>query len=157
MTVYLDVMKENGCVGVIFEKDVQVVYTGTQIHIEPAKYRDLAKPFVENDFHFWFSDEKPEISLYTAPKTEVCGYDSAGGYFAAIDHLDLREPQPIYYIDPELRCWLITADARKFRNPFPNWRDQMTRSDDIAVFSNREEAEKKFDIKELKDLWEEDL
>jgi len=157
MTVYLDLTKENGCVGVVVNKDVQLIYTGTELHIEPAKYRNLAKPFEENGFRFWFSDEKPEVSLYTVPKTQICGYDSRGGYFAALDHLSFREAQPIYYISPDLRCWLVTHDARKFREPFLNWKEQMTPSDAIDVFLSREDAEKKYDIKELKDLWEEDL
>lgn len=157
MTVYLDVMKEKGCVGVILKEGIQLVYTGTSLHIEPAKYRELAKPFEANDFHFWFDDEKPEASVYTVPKTEICGYDREGGWFAAMDHLSFQEPQPIYYISPDRKCWLITDDARKFREPFPNWKEQMIPSNAIEVFYDRAEAEKKYNIKELKDLWEEDL
>lgn len=157
MTVYLDVTKEKGCVGVVLKQDVQVVYTGTELHREPAKYRDLARPFEDNDFHFWFGDEKPEVSLYTVPKTVICGYDSRGGCFASIDSLPFHEQQPMYYISPDLQCWLITDDAREFREPFPDWREKLTLSDAIDVYPSREEAEKKYEIKELKDLWEEDL
>ena len=157
MKLYLDTTGENSAVGVIVGREVQVICTGTEVHIEPAKYRDLAKPFEVNDFHFWFSDEKPELSLYTVPRTQLCGYDSRGGYFAALDSLSFREAQPMYYITPELQCMHITDDARRFREPFPDWRDGMTPSDAIEVFPSRAEAQQKYDIKEIRDLLEEDL
>lgn len=157
MTIYLDTTKEKNCVGVILEKGTQVVHTGVEVHIEPAKYRDMAKPFEENDFHFWFSDEQPEVSLYTVPKTVLGGYDSQGGYFAAIGEMDFREGAPLYYISADRRCWLVTDDCRRFRGDFKTWRENLTPSDDIAVFASREAAMEQYDIKELKDLWEEDL
>lgn len=157
MRLYLDTTGENACVGVIVKQEVELILTGVEVHIEPAEYRCLAGPFADNDLHFWFSDGRPELSLYTVPKTQLCGYDSRGGYFAAMEHFSLREPRHLYYITPELQCMHITDDARKFREPFPDWREGMTPSDAIEVFSCRAEAEEKYDIKELRDLLEEDL
>lgn len=157
MKLYLDTTGENSAVGVIVGREVQVICTGTEVHIEPAKCRDLAKPFEINDFHFWFSDKKPELSLYTVPRAQLCGYDSRGGYFAALDSLSFLEAQPVYYITPELQCMHITDDARRFRELFPDWRDGLTLSDAIEVFPSRAEAQQKYDIKEIRDLLEEDL
>lgn len=157
MKLYCELTKQDGCVSVIAGPDREVVFTGTRVHWEPEKYRHLAAPFEENDFHFWFGNSEPEAPVYTVPRTVLCGYDSRGGYFAALGELSFREPEPLYYISPEGKCFLITSDARAFREPFPGWREGMVPGGDIEVFLSREEAARKYEIRNLQELLGEKL
>lgn len=146
MTHYFDVSKLGGCVGIFVDPGDRVVYTGCQIHTEPEKYRHLAGPFENIDFHFWFGEESPEAEIYTVPRTELGGYDSRGGYFAAMDTLDFREAKPLYYIDREKQCWRITDDSREFVGMGPGWREKMVPSEDLEVFASYEQARERYPI-----------
>lgn len=160
MKYYVDLTSENGCFGILFTHPENVaVYTGTLIHTEEVKLR--SHPLVERfakgcDFHFFFEgDELPK--LYTVPQTEIGGYDSEGGLFTGSYYFTIRDPEPIYYIDREGKCFLITEDSRKLLDMGLSWRERMVPSDTIQVFASRAEAEQKYDIKDVKDLLGEDL
>lgn len=157
MKFYIDLMAEGGCVGILFTNPENVaVYTGTTVHTEDEALwgHPLAERFaLECDFHFFFKgDELPK--LYTVPKTEIAGYDSEGGLFAGSYHFSLRD-EPMYYIDRDGKCFLITPDSSNFMDMGLSWRDKMIPTDAIEVFSNREEADRKYKIWEWKDLLKE--
>lgn len=158
MKYYVDLTGEDGCVGILFTNpENTAVYVGTTVHTEEEKYRghELAERFArECDFHFFFKgDQLPE--LYTVPQTEIGGYDSRGGLFAGSYNFTLRELEPMYYIDREGKCWLVTEDSSQFLDMGLSWREKMVRCDDIEVFANREEAERKYRILEWEDLLKE--
>ena len=134
----------------------EAVFVGTTIHTEVSKLREhpLAKRYAgECDFHFFFDGDKlPE--LYTVPKTEIGGYDSRGGLFAGSDGFDLRDG-PLYYIDRDRKCYLITENSGEFLEMGRNWREKMVPTDSIEVFANRAEAEQKYRIWEWENLLKE--
>lgn len=159
MKIYIDLTGE-GCVGVCLRPGYDAVFTGTEIHREPAKYRGIeAARLLEEkcDMHFWFGDEMPDAKLYTVPKTEIGGYDSRGGLFLGCPDFGFREDTPLYYLSPERECFLITSDAREFRDMGMTWHERMVPSDAIACFPSRVEAQKKYDIKSLQDILSSDL
>ncbi len=148
MTHYYDLSKLSGCVGIIADPGDRVVCTGTQIHTEPGEYQQLEltrKLAEENDFHFWF-DEGPKLAIYTVPKTELGGYDSKGGFFAGCMDFTLREKEPMYYIDAQRRCWLITTDSGEFLTMGASWREKLVPTDAIEVFDSYEQARTRYPI-----------
>lgn len=158
MTYYLDLTGENGCCAILFANpEHTVVHVGTTIHTEEEKYRnhELALRFAEEcDFHFFFrGDELPE--LYTVPKTEVGGCDSRGGLFVGSHDFTIRDPDPMYYIDREGNCFLITQNSSEFLDMGKSWREKMVPTDAIEVFASRGEAEKKYRIWEWNELLKE--
>lgn len=158
MKYYVDLTGENGCVGILFtQPENTAVYTGTTVHTEEAKLRDhpLAERFArECDFHFFFQgDNLPK--LYTVPQTEIGGYDSRGGLFAGSYNFTIRDAEPLYYIDREGKCWLVTSDSSKFLEMGMSWREKMVESDAIEAFASRAEAERKYRIWEWKELLKE--
>lgn len=157
MTYYVDVTGENGCCAILFtDPENKVVYAGTVVHTEEEKYRDheLARRLErECDFHFYFrGDRLPE--LYTVPQTEIAGFDSQGGLFAGIGSFSLRG-EPLYYIDREGSCFLITDDSGKFLEMGKSWRESMVPADDIELFASRTQAEQVYRIWSWQELLEE--
>lgn len=143
MTHYFDLSNLGGCVGIIASPGDRVVYAGTQIHREPVKYRGSApaERFArENDLHVWFDDEEPDIEIYTVPKTGIGGYDSTGGLFAGSPDFSFRDGEPMYYIDRERNCYLITENSRDFPDMGLAWREKMVPTDAVEIYSSREEA-----------------
>jgi hypothetical protein len=157
MNYYIDLTKEDGCVGVLFTNpEHKPVYVGTMVHTEESKLRDhpLVKRYAgECDFHFFFDgDELPR--LYTVPQTEIGGYDSRGGLFVGSHNFELWEG-PLYYIDREKQVFLITENSAQLLEMGSTWREQMTSTDAIEVFASRAEAERKYRIWEWKELLKE--
>lgn len=157
MKYYIDLTKENGCVGILFtHRENEAVYVGTTVHTEEAKLRDhpLVKRYAEEcEFHFFFDGEElPE--LYTVPQTEVGGYDSEGGLFVGSYNFDFRK-NPMYYIDREKNVFLITENSGELLDMGMEWREKMVPTDAINVFANREEAEQKYKIWEWENLLKE--
>lgn len=159
MTRYYDDSGIPGCIGIIPNPGDTIIFTGTQIHIESAKYRgEQSERFArECDFHFWFDDEKPELEIYTVPKMEVVGRDSCGGLFVCNGGSFLREEEPMYYLDQKRRCFRIAQNSRKFLDCGMKWRDSLIPSDAIEVFASKEKAKKKFNIIDLKEPLEDML
>lgn len=157
MKYYIDLTKMKNCVGFLFSHpENEAVFVGTTIHTEAPKLRErpLAKQYAEEcDFRFFFhGDDLPE--LYTVPKTEIGGYDSQGGLFAGSYDFDFRKG-PLYYIDRERKCYLITENCGEFLEMGMNWRENMVPTDAIEVFANREEAEQKYKIWDWEELLKE--
>ena len=160
MTYYYDTTDLPGCIGILPDPGDKVVFAGTEVHMEPSRYRGaLSDRFArECDFHFWFDDEFPAVNLYTVPKIQVGGYDSRGGLFACIDSFSVHRDTPMYYISASGSCFLIAPDGREFLERGMSWQKDLLPSDAIEIFSSKEEAKKKYnirDLKDLKDLWEE--
>lgn len=157
MKYYIDLTGEDGCFGILFTNpENQAIYVGTTVHTEEERFREhpLAKRYAEEcDFHFFFRGEALP-SLYTVPKTEIAGYDSQGGLFAGSYDFSLRG-DPLYYIDRERRCWLITEDSGELLGMGTSWRKRMVPTDAICVFENRAEAETQYKIWEWKELLKE--
>lgn len=154
MTIYFDLSDLGGCVGILANPGDTVVCTGTQVHTEPARYRgrEAAERFArENDLHFWFGDEAPQAPFYTVPQTELGGYDSRGGFFAGSLDFTLNGEEPMYYIDREGKCFLITAHSREFAGMGHSWRERMVPSDAIDIFPSLAAAREKYDIHRPRD------
>lgn len=158
MKFYVDTTGEDGCFGILFTNpENTAVHTGTLVHTEEEKYRghELAERFArECDFHFFFKGEELP-KLYTVPQTEIGGFDSQGGLFAGSYSFTLRKQEPMYYINREGKCFLITEDSSQFLDMGLSWREKMVESDAIEVFANRAEAEQEYRILDWKDLLEE--
>ena len=157
MKVYCDVTGEEGCVAVFAGEGVELVYTGCQVHTESEKLREhpLALRLAEEcDFHFWFGKEGPERLLYTVPQTELAGFDSRGGYFAATEDRWLAGAAPLYYIDRELVCHRIGSEGKAFVDMGLTWRESMVVTDEIEAFADKAAAGEKYDIKSVRELFE---
>ena len=157
MKYYIDLTTSDGPMAILFtNRENEAAYVGTTVLTEAAELRDhpLAKRYAEEcDFRFFFrGDDLPE--LYTVPKTEIGGYDSHGGLFAGRDGFDLRDGT-LYYIDRDRKCYLITKNSSKLLEMGMNWRKTMVPTDDIEVFADRAEAERKYKIWEWEDLLKE--
>lgn len=149
MTYYFDLSELGGAVGILLDPGHQAVFTGAQIHTEPAKYRGIAaaEQFArENDLHFWYDDAPPALSVYTVPQMEIGGYDSRGGLFAGSPYFGFREASSLYYIAPDKSCYLITKDSSLFREMGDSWRERMVRAEELKVFASLEEARAEFPI-----------
>lgn len=157
MKVYCDCTNEPGCVGVLLGREIEVVFTGTQLHIEAAKYRTLPLALrlaQECDLHFWFSDEQPELPFYTVPKTEVFAHDSRGGFFVTTEHAALDWSAPLYYIDPMLVCHRIPPTGKTVADMGSTWRETMVPWGELEAFPNRAAAEARYPILTLQQLME---
>lgn len=157
MKYYIDLTKEEGCVGILFtHRENEAVYVGTMVHTEDTKLRDhpLVKQYAEEcDFHFFFDgDDLPK--LYTVPQTEIGGFDSRGGLLAGGSSFSFGE-KPLYYIDREKQCFLITENSGKLLEMGLTWREKMIPTDAIQVFANRAEADQKYRIWEWEELLKE--
>lgn len=157
MKYFIDLTKMKNCVGFLFSHpENEAVYVGTVVHTEAPKLRNhpLAKRYAEEcDFRFFFhGDELPE--LYTVPRTEIGSYDSQGGLFAGSYDFDFQKG-PLYYIDRERKCYLITENCGEFLEMGMNWRENMVPTNAVEVFANREEAEQKYKIWEWEELLKE--
>lgn len=154
MTCYYDLTGADGGIGILPEPGEIAVLTGVVLHTEPAKYRgEKSDAFIRDfDFHFWFDDEEPEVTLYAVPRIEVGGYDSEGGLFAGSIDFTLSRAKPMYYIDKDRRCHLITSDSREFLAMGRSWRERMTHTDAIEIFPTKEEARKKYNICDVESL-----
>ena len=157
MKVYCDITGKPGCIGIIPNPGVEIIFTGVELHSEPAKYRTLplaVRLAQECDLHFWFDDEKPEKPFYTVPKTEVFAHDSRGGYFVTTENLGLDWSSPLYYIDTMFVCHRIKPVGKELVDMGTFWRETMTPCADIAVFPNRAKAEEQYRILTLQQLLE---
>lgn len=157
MKYYIDLTASDGPMAILFtDRENEAVYVGTMLHTEDAKLRNhpLVKRYAaECDFHFYFDgDEMPE--LYTVPQTEIGGYDSHGGLFVGGQVFSFRET-PLYYLDRERNCFLITENSGELLNLGMEWREKMVPTVAIEVFASRAEAEQKYKIWEWEALLKE--
>lgn len=157
MKYCIDLTASDGPMAILFtSRENEAVYVGTVVHTEDAKLRNhpLAKRYAaECDFRFFFKgDELPK--LYTVPQTEIGGYDSEGGLFLGSHSFDLRET-PLYYLDRDRKCWLITECGAGLLEMGMEWRKKMIPTDAIEVFADRAEAEQKYRIWEWEELLKE--
>lgn len=157
MKFYIDLTGMDGCVGILFTNpEHKAVYVGTTVHTEAEALRGhpLAERYAkECDFHFFFrGDTLP--GLYTVPYAEIAGFDSRGGLFAGSDSFSFRG-EPLYYIDREGNCFLITENSSDFLDMGLTWRERMVPSNAIEVFDSRETAEQKYRIWDWEELQKE--
>ncbi len=142
MVYYFDRTQVNGAVGIFTGDGNSTVYTGTEIHREPEKYRDLAKKFtLETDLHFWFGEESPEENFYTVPEIILTAYDRSGGYLAQWEDTWI-------YIDAGKNCYRLPENT-VLLSMQKNWRDLLEPLDGIHIFSSRAEAETEFKIQDF--------
>lgn len=150
MTLYFDLSNLDGAVGIFASGGAELIFTGTGVHTEPAKYRGIEaaeRLARDSDLHFWFDDAPPEVPCYTVPQTELCGYDSHGGLFAGSPCFSFRDAEPLYYIDREKNCFLITEDCGAFRNLGDGWRERMVPTGALEIFDSYEQAREKYAIR----------
>lgn len=150
--IYFDAPK--GCTAILL-KGKQVVYTGCTLHQEPAKYRgaEALQPLLEEDFHFFFEDEDPDVRLYAVPELLILGYDSAGGYFATTRmDADFREDFPLFYLSSERKLYAVEGESRRLLTGKWNWRENLRPSGEVKLYLSREMAEKELEIHDLKEL-----
>lgn len=157
MKIYCDITKEDGCIGVIPNPGVEIIFTGTEVHTEPANLcgHPMALRLAEEcDFHFWFGKDRIVPPFYTVPKTEIAGYDSRGGYFVSPEDLSLDWSEPLYYIDPMLVCHRIVPVGKTLADMGVSWRETMVSCGDIEVFPDQSAAEERYRIMSLQELLE---
>lgn len=157
MKLYCDVTGEDGCVGLFAGHGVEIVYTGCDLHTESEKLREhpLALRLAQDcDFHFWFGKERPEQYPYTVPQTEIVGFDSRGGYFAAVEDRWLAGAAPLYYISPDFVCHRIASKGKAFAELGQTWRETMVSTDEIEAFADKAAAGEKYDIRSVRELLE---
>ena len=155
MKVYCDTTEENGCCGLILRPGVEVVYTGSELHTEPEKLRGypLALRLAEEcDLNFWFGKDRPEQYPYTVPKSEIVGFDSRGGFFAATEDRWLAGAAPLYYIDANLVCHRIDSEGRPFADMGQSWRETMAPTDEIEAFPDRATAGERYEIRSVREI-----
>ncbi len=139
MAYYFDTTQLKCAVGFWAGDGHQIVYTGTEIHREPEKYREFGKKFtLTTGLHFWFADEGPAENFYTVPKMELVAYDSRGGYLAQLD-------ETWVYIDAEKACYQLPKNTQLL-SMSENWRKHLQPLEGIRIFSSRSEAEMEFQI-----------
>ena len=157
MKVYCDVTAEHGCIGIIPGPGTQIIFTGVELHTEPAGYRTLPLALrlaEECGLHFWFGDERPEKPFYTVSKTVAFAHDRSGGYFVTTGDICLDWSAPLYYIDTALVCHRIVPVGKNVADMGNSWRETMVPCDDIDVFPDRAAAEGRYRIRTLQQLVE---
>lgn len=151
--VYFDA-PVNECVGVIWQGR-QVVFAGLSVHQEPARYRgsEVLAPFLQEDFHFFFEDEQPDLPIYAVPRILILGHDSAGGYFASTRmDVSLNETFPLYYLAKNGGVYQVEGDSRELLSGTFQWRECMRPSDAVKLYPSREMAQRDFCIHDLREL-----
>ena len=123
-TIYIDNGTMDGAIGIIFEKETKVVYTGLEILTEEDG------PLLEEvsrlcGVHFFpRGHAEPEVPLYGVPRLEVFASDGQGGWFAGVDFL---RGGPIYHIGRDLAPRLAAADRGELfgcMTADPDWRQK---------------------------------
>lgn len=132
--IYFD--KPNECIGICY-RSKKVIFTGMTIYSEPVKSRneESIKLFSKEDFHFFFDDEIPNLKMYAIPALLILGYDSCGGYFAAIDgDISFDESFPLYYISFKRIVYRIEGDRKLLPTGKLNWKEHLVKADDIKIY-----------------------
>ena len=158
MKRYCDLTGEPECIGILPGPRTELILTGTQVHTEPEKLRDhplAVRLAAECDLHFWFGGA-PSAPFYTVPRSVVFAHDSLGGYFLTREHPALDWSEPVYYIDPEHRCFRLTKAGQTRADMGGRWREAMVPSVDFEVFRDRAAAQLRFAILDPKQLLEEE-
>ena len=71
--------------------------------------------------------------------------------------IDLEGNAPICYIDKNCNCFLIAKNSKEFLNNAASWKTHMTPYMDVEFFASKEEAMRKYeflDSKEMQSLFE---
>lgn len=144
MRRYIDIGQWNGeCVSV-FVRGMEICWAGNRVCSMPVRckneeYRRLAE---EYDIHFIFDDHVPTLDFYTVPYVEIMAEDSLGGYIGTVGEMaGLDSLAPVCYISRERSCCLIGENIREWLERLDSWREGWTRTQDVAVFRSKEEAE----------------
>lgn len=157
MTVYCDLTREPDCVGILPDPGTRLVLTGTRLHTEPEAYRDLplaVRLERECDVRFWFGNA-PEPPFYTVPRSTVFARDSRGGYFLCGEGPALDWSEPVYYIDRGFACHRLTPVGEGLADGGMSWRETMVPSAEFEIFPDRAAAQKRYPIRSMQELLEE--
>lgn len=122
-TIYIDAGPSDGPIGIIFERETKVVYTGLEV------LREEEGPFLAEvsrlcGVHFFPRGQAPEVPLYAVPYLEVVASDGGGGWFAVTS--EGREG-PLYHIDRDRSVCLVSDCYREFFSGMlsdPDWRQR---------------------------------
>ena len=120
-TIYIDSTAMDGAIGIIFERETKVVYTGLELLTEEDG------PFLEEvsrlcGVHFLPGGRTPEVPLYGVPCLEVFASDGQGGWFAMSNHL---RKGAVCHIGRDLTVHLAAANRSELFNSMvadPDWR-----------------------------------
>ena len=158
MKVYCDLTGENRCIGILPSPGTELILTGTEVHTEPERYRDLplAKILAEQcDVHFFFGADCPQPPFYTVPRTRVFARDSRGGYFATPEEAALDWSEPIYYIHAD-RIFRLSPMGASLADMGMAWRETMLPCAEFELFPDAAAARAHYDIRTVQQLMEEE-
>ncbi len=148
--LYIDNTSQgDGPIGV-FVKDIQVIYTGTEINTEPARMRNeqIVQDAADSGISFFFDDEQVSVNLYTVPFTVCFARDNCGGCFVK----ETDDDTPVYYIDSDRHIGKVAENFSAFLKNLPFWRENRIPDQRIVIFSSREEAEQVYEIYSMNEL-----
>ena len=155
-TVYIDKNEMPGATS-LWMKNVEIKWAGVVIYSMSVKDKDENYQRYEekHDIQFIFDDKRPNIDFFTVPMVEIFAIDSEGGSIGSVgEGVDLESTAPICYISKNKECFLIAESFKHLTNNPQNWKQNMESYYEIEIFSSKEDAEKKFeflDIKEIQD------
>ena len=153
-TVYIDKNEMPGATS-LWMKDVEIEWAGVMVYSMSVKDKDENYQRYEEqyDIQFIFDDKQPNIDFYTVPMVEIFALDSEGGYIGSVgESVDYESTAPICYISKNKECFLIADSFKCFINNPENWKQMLVPYGEIEIFSSREDAKKKFDFFDIKEI-----
>lgn len=141
--LYLDMTDSELAGTAIMVKGAEIIPAGTTVYSMPVsdknpEYDRLAS---DQDIHFIFDDNIPEISFYTIPYIDIFAYDSKGGLLGTVNgRTDIESDKQIIYIDAERRCYVAGQTLKHLLGKGKHWIDSMKVWKKIQFFSSVDEA-----------------
>ncbi|WLR57000.1 hypothetical protein LC048_09080 [Mesobacillus subterraneus] len=152
--VYLDRTELTGAINVNL-KDTEIKFAGTTIYSMSVNERNEAykKYAADYDIQFIFDDDIPHIEFYTVPHLDIMAKDSKGGFIGTIDQqCDLESDAPIYYINKDLECLIISENGEGFLSNIESWQDNLKPYEKLTVYRSKAEAEMELEFIDLAEL-----
>ncbi len=134
----------------IFARDAEVIYTGTEINVAPAKMRNapIIQEGAANGIHFFFDEEDISLGMYTVPFLEAFARDNHGGVFAK----ETDDTAPVYYIDADRQVFQAAPSFQAFIADLATWKTHLQPNESVAAFASKEDARQVYEICKLSDL-----
>lgn len=121
------------------DEEVEIVPTGIMISSMSISDKNEEYKYIEDNYQvsFLFDDYIPEISFYTVPFVEIFAFNEDGFFVCNNDK--------IYYINNG-ECWIVASHLNEFKDNIRLWKDNLSLSKDIIIYSSKEDAMKELEF-----------
>lgn len=152
--LYIDKTELKECTSV-WVKDAEINWADAVIYSMSVRHKNSEyQRFADNyDIHFIFDDNVLALNFYTIPFIEIFAIDSSEGYLGSLgEGIDLNGTAPICYIDNNHNCFLIADNSKEFLNNAASWKTHMIPYMDVEFFASKEEAMRKYEFLDSKEM-----